>query len=244
MQPYFFPYLGHFALIANVDAWIVFDVTQYTPRTWINRNRVLHPTSGANWVTVALKNSSISIKILEARVLDVAVAAESTLGKLSHYRHKAPYARPVEEIVKATFAAVGDDDSLVALNVAGLDAVCAYLGVPFRPSICSQMNLCLPDQLRPGQWALEISSRVGATTYVNPLGGRALFNVDEFEKRGVALEFMKAQDFVYPTSPFQFIPNLSILDVLMWNSPNVVRNALKMGSTISAGVSAGHFDAE
>ena len=44
MQPYFFPYLGHFALIANVDAWIVFDVTQYTPRTWINRNRVLHPS--------------------------------------------------------------------------------------------------------------------------------------------------------------------------------------------------------
>ena len=62
MQPYFFPYLGHFALIANVDAWIVFDVTQYTPKTWINRNRVLHPTSGANWVSVALKNSSISIK--------------------------------------------------------------------------------------------------------------------------------------------------------------------------------------
>jgi hypothetical protein len=247
MQPYFFPYLGHFALIANVDTWIVFDVTQYTPKTWINRNRVLHPTSGATWVSVPLRNSSISIKIREARILDVSAAAKSTLGKLSHYRRKAPHARQVEEIVKATFAAVGDDDSLVALNVAGLDAVCAYLSVPFRRTICSQMNLRLPDRLRPGEWAPEVASRVGATTYVNPLGGRALFSVEEFEKRGVALEFLKVKDFIYPTGSFPFMPNLSILDVLMWNSPEVVRIALQTGSSIIGGVSAeesveSHFD--
>lgn len=243
MQPYFFPYLGHFALIANVDSWIVFDVTQYTPRTWINRNRVLHPESGANWVSVPLRNASISIKVREARVLDVAATAKSTLGKLSHYRHRAPHARQVEEIVNATFAAVGADNSLVALNVAGLNAVCAYLGVPFRPSICSQMDLCLPDQLGPGEWALEISREisrlVGATTYVNPLGGRALFDVGEFERRGIAVEFLKAQDFVYQAGPFRFVPNLSILDVLMWNSPEVVRRALQTVSTIIAGVSEG-----
>ena len=238
MQPYFFPYLGHFALIANVDAWIVFDITQYTPKTWINRNRVLHPSSGANWVSLPLRNSSISIKIHEARICDVATAARSTLGKLSHYRRKAPHAHEVEEIVRATFAAVGDDDSLVALNVAGLDAVCAYLGVPFRRTICSQMNLRLPDRLRPGEWAPEIASRVGATTYLNPLGGRVLFSVEEFEKRGVALEFLKAKDFIYPTGPFPFMPNLSILDVLMWNSPEVVRRVLQTGSSILTGVSA------
>jgi len=234
MQPYFFPYLGHFALIANVDAWIVFDVTQYTPKTWISRNRILHPTSGTNWISIALKNSSISIKIREARVLDVATSANSTLGKLSHYRHKAPYARQVEEIVKATFAAVGADDSLVALNVAGLDTVCAYLGVPFRRSICSEMDLRLPERLGPGEWALEIASQVGATTYVNPLGGRALFSLEEFEKRGVGLEFLKVTDFTYQTGSFSFTPNLSILDVLMWNGPGVVVRALQTNSSIIA----------
>jgi hypothetical protein len=239
MQPYFFPYIGHFALIANVDAWIVFDVTQYTPRTWINRNRVLHPKSGTNWVSIPLKNSSMSIKIREARVLDVVAAARSTLGKLSHYRRKAPHARKVEEIVEATFAAVGEDDSLVALNVAGLDAVCAYLGIPFQRKICSQMNLDLPDGLRAGEWAPEIASRVGATTYVNPFGGRALFSVEDFEKRGIALEFLKTRNFNYPTGPFQFIPNLSILDVMAWNTPEAVRRALQTGSTIVAGPSAG-----
>jgi hypothetical protein len=232
MQPYFFPYLGHFALIANVDAWIVFDVTQYTPRTWINRNRVLHPTSGANWVSVPLKNSSISIRIREARILDLAAAAKSTLGKLNHYRHKAPFARQVEEIVKATFTAEGIGDSLVSLNVAGLDAVCAYLDVPFRRTICSMMSLPLPDHMEPGQWAPEIARLVGAETYVNPIGGRTLFRVEDFENRRVKLEFLKTDDFIYEAGPFEFIPNLSILDALMWNSPEVVRKALKAVATV------------
>src|SRR6516162_1956669 len=160
MQPYFFPYLGHFALIANVDEWIVFDVTQYTPKTWINRNRVLHPASGANWVSVPLKNSSISIRIHEARILDRAAAAKATLGKLSHYRHKAPFARQVEEIVEATFASKGIGDSLAGLDVAGLDTVCAYLGVPFRRTICSELNLSLPEHLGPGEWAPAIAALV------------------------------------------------------------------------------------
>ena len=232
MQPYFFPYLGHFALIANVDAWIVFDITQYTPKTWINRNRVLHPSSGASWVSVPLRNSSISIKIREARVLDLAAAAKSTLGKLSHYRRKAPYTRQVEEIVESTFTTEGIGDSLVALNVAGLDAVCAYLGIPFRPTICSKMNLPLPEDLGPGEWAPVIASLIGAETYVNPIGGRALFKAEDFEKRGVQLEFLGTGDFVYKTRSFAFIPNLSILDVLMWNSLEVVRAALKTVATV------------
>ena len=232
MQPYFFPYLGHFALIANVDEWIVFDVTQYTPKTWINRNRVLHPTSGANWVSVPLKNSSISIRIRDARVLDLADAAKSALGKLSHYRRQAPFARQVEEIVEAAFAAKGVGDSLVNLDVAGLDAVCAYLGVPFRRTICSEMNLPLPEHMGPGEWAPAIAALVGAETYVNPIGGRALFTTDEFAKRGVKLEFLKTEDFVYETGPFTFVPNLSILDVLMWNGPEVVREALRRVATV------------
>ena len=68
MQPYFFPYLGHFALIASTDQWVVFDVTQYTPRSWMNRNRVLHPQRGWIYVNAPLAQSSISLRTREARL--------------------------------------------------------------------------------------------------------------------------------------------------------------------------------
>ena len=70
MQPYFFPYLGHFALIAAVDEWIVFDITQYTRKSWVNRNRVLRPDGGWQYVSIPLRDSSIHIKTSEAVVAD------------------------------------------------------------------------------------------------------------------------------------------------------------------------------
>jgi hypothetical protein len=232
MQPYFFPYLGHFALIANVDTWVVFDVTQYTPKSWISRNRVLHPTAGANWINVPLKNSSKSVKIHEAKILNLKVTAQSTVGKLSHYRRRAPFYRQVEGLVKATFAACGDDDSLVNLNVKGLDVVCEYLGIRFERQICSQMSLPFPAEMGPGDWAPEICRLVGGTSYLNPISGKALFDPKKFDDIGVSLAFLSMAEFKYDTQPFEFIPHLSIIDVLMWNSPETVRNAITMCASI------------
>ena len=167
MQPYFFPYPGHFALIARCDEWVVFDITQYTPKTWMNRNRVLHPDGGPHWISVPLANGSISIKTSEARVLDPAGACRSVLGKLSHYRRQAPFFKAVEDLVREAFALPTGDDSLVHLNLRGLDAVCGYLGLDFKRRIASELQLDLPAQLAPGDWALEIGRRLGAKAYLN-----------------------------------------------------------------------------
>lgn len=116
MQPYFFPYLGHFALIAQTDHWVVFDVSQYTPKSWMTRNRVFHPDQGWNYVSVPLANGSLSIRTWQARVADVRSSHRSLLGKLSHYRRQAPFYKQVVALVDRVFAAV-NSDSLVQLNI-------------------------------------------------------------------------------------------------------------------------------
>ncbi len=231
MQPYFFPYLGHFSLIAAVDEWIVFDITQYTPKTWMNRNRILHPNAGWQYVTVPLSNSSISIKTHEARVLNFSEAKASIVGKLSHYKKKAPHFEAVNALINEAFDSA-TDDSLVHLNVHGLGAVCRYLGIPFNYRICSELNLPLPEKLQPGEWAPEICRMLGANSYVNPAGGQEIFDPSEFARRGISLHFAQAKEFVYATSPYQYEPNLSILDVLMWNPPAVVAKAIRNGVEI------------
>lgn len=225
MQPYFFPYLGYFALIDRCDRWVVFDVTQYTPKSWMNRNRVLHPVAGWAWVSVPLSNSSQSITIAQARILDREATLRTTLGKLSHYRHRAPHWQAVEAIVEIAFGQVAGD-SLTALNVSGMRAVCEYLGISFDPQICSELGVDLSGVSHPGGWAPAIAAALGAERYLNPIGGSALFRAQEFAERGVELEFLEAPDFRYPTGPYAFEPGLSILDALMWNEPAVVRSAI------------------
>ncbi|MEO8331744.1 MAG: WbqC family protein [Gallionella sp.] len=234
MQPYFFPYLGHFSLIAAVDEWIVFDITQYTPKTWMNRNRILHPKAGWQYVTVPLSNSSISIKTHEAKVLNLPETKTNILGKLSHYKKKAPHFEAVNALVNEVFDTAADE-SLVHLNVRGLDAVCRYLDIPFNYRICSEMNLPLPEKLGPGEWALEICSLLGATRYVNPASGQDIFDPDEFARRGITLQFAHTTEFSYNTAPYQYEPNLSILDVLMWNPPSDVAEAVRNGVAIKSG---------
>jgi hypothetical protein len=236
MQPYFFPYLGHFSLIAAVDQWIVFDITQYTPKTWMNRNRILHPKGGWQYVTVPVSNSSISIKTFEARVLNLTQAKANIVGKLSHYKKKARHFDAVKSLLDETFDAA-TDDSLVHLNVRGLSAVCRYLNIPFRHRICSQLNLPLPSNPGPGGWAPEVCQLLGAGGYVNPRSGQNLFDAAAFARRGISLHFAQSKQFSYSVSPYQFEPNLSILDVLMWNPPDIVTEAVRTCVEISSPLS-------
>lgn len=231
MQPYFFPYLGHFALIAHTERWVVFDVSQYTPKSWMSRNRVLHPQVGWNYINVPLANSSIAIATHEARVQDLQKTRISVLGKLTHYRRKAPFYEQVVQLVNRTFDAVASE-SLVELNVQGLVAVCAYLELPFDYSICSELGLELQHIDSPGGWAPAISQQLGASFYLNPPGGRDLFDPQDFARNGIQLGFMQFDEFRYDTVPYTFEPGLSVLDVLMWNSPQKVREVLSSHSHI------------
>lgn len=231
MQPYFFPYLGHFALIAHTERWVVFDVSQYTPKSWMSRNRVLHPQAGWNYINVPLANSSIAITTREARVQDMSKTRASVLGKLTHYRRKAPFYEQVVQLVNRTFDAVAGD-SLVELNVQGLAAVCAYLELPFDYAVCSELDLDLQHIDGPGGWAPAISRQLGASFYLNPPGGRDLFDPQDFARHGIRLGFLQFDEFRYDTGPYVFEPGLSVLDVLMWNSPQRVREVLTSHSHI------------
>lgn len=233
MQPYFFPHLAHFALIEHTDLWVVFDVTQYTPKTWMSRNRVLHPSTGWNWVNLPLANGSIHIRTHEARLIDPTAARDSVLGKLSHLRRKAPFHRAVESLVHETFdGPVEDVSSLTRLNQRGLAAVCRYLGMRFESRLCSALDLDLPEQLGAGDWALEICSRLGASGYLNPIGGRALFDPARYRDHGITLQFLDMAPFSYNTPGYGFEPGLSVLDVMMWNEPQAIAQALRQGSTV------------
>lgn len=232
MQPYFFPHPAYFALIAKTDEWVAFDLTQYTPKSWMNRNRVLHPSHGWMYITVPLRSSSRNMKINEATILDVADARRSVNGKLSHYRKKAPYFEPVRDLVDDTFGSV-TDNSLVHLNVTGLRAVCSYLRVPVSCQIASEMGLTMPTVTHAGGWAPAMCQALGANEYINPIGGRHLFDPDEFASIGTVLSFLEMPPFLYATPGYEFQSGLSILDALMWNEPDVVVKAIEAAEVVT-----------
>ncbi len=233
MQPYFFPHLGHFALIASVDRWVVLDVTQYTPKTWMNRNRVLHPNESWMYVTVPVSHASRNKLIREVVLNDPERSLIAIQGKLAHYRKKAPHYDVVVGIVEQAFAG-RSGNSLAALDISALRTVCDYLEIGFEFDLSSEMGLDLASVAHPGQWALRISEQLRAHEYVNPIGGAGLFRPAEFDESGIRLTFLDIPPMAYDSGPYQFVPSLSVIDVLMWNDPVDVRKFIEDKSTFFA----------
>ena len=226
MQPYFFPYLGYFALIKYTDKWIVFDNVQYIERGWINRNRIINPTKPEDmYINIPLENHHRDILIKDVLISNNENYKEKILAQLwTSYKKRAKYFNNVYKLVEEVLSL--DTKSITELNVYALKKVNEYLCIPFDYEIFSKMNLIIDEVHDPGEWALNISKALNATEYVNPPGGIELFDKEKFHQNNIELKFLKINLKPYNQKKAKFLEGLSIIDVMMFNSANEIRDML------------------
>ena len=145
-------------------------------------------------------------------------------AQLQHYKKKAPYFCDTYKLVEECLAV--EERSISRLNAAILEKICHHLGIPFEYEYFSKMKLELEAVEEPGDWALRIADKLGAKEYVNPPGAAALFDSSKFDDLGIKLTIRHLPTLEYECQGYDFIPNLSIIDVLMWNSLNKVKEYL------------------
>jgi hypothetical protein len=221
MQPYFFPYLGYFELISRSDHWIVFDTAQYIRHGWVNRNRILHPTTGWQYIIAPLKQHARETAINQVETQSYDQWQSRILGQLQHYKKKAPGFALASGLVEDCLSY--GETNLSRLNVITLRKTCELLDIPFKCQIFSEMNLEHGPVDGPGDWALRISEALHATEYINPPGGLELFDQNAFVRSGVKLIIQDPFEFTYQCRGYQFEPGLSVIDVLMWNQPEDIK---------------------
>ncbi|WP_417500928.1 WbqC family protein [Marinobacter sp.] len=225
MQPYFFPYPGYFQLLAQADLWVVFDHCQFVNKGWVNRNRILHPDPEKGWqyLTVPLSKRGRFDFIDQIDIDENADWRKSLVGKLTHYR-AAPHYQEVMAVFKGALSYQGS--RLSAFLVNSLRLLADYLGVKTRIVVYSELNLGVEKVVHSGQWALRISEALGATEYLNPIGGESLFDPLEFFEAGIELRFLETRIREYCQGPYDYVPNLSILDAMMWCDSDTLKSML------------------
>lgn len=227
MQPYFFPYLGYFQLIHAVDVFVVYDDVAYIKQGWINRNFLLADCRPQRF-TVPLSGAS-SFRAIHA----VQPAAGRWRGKfLESLRHAYARAPQFSEVYSLVEAVVHSGSTSIAdLAVESLKAVMSYadLRTSIRPTSRVYDNAQLTGQHR----ILDICRQEGADTYVNLPGGKSLYDRAAFAAKGVDLLFIEMNDVAYPQFRCDFVPNLSVLDVLMFNERERVQELMQRYSSRS-----------
>ncbi|WP_063901993.1 WbqC family protein [Burkholderia ubonensis] len=221
MQPYFFPYLGYFDLAASSDLFVFYDDAAFSKNSWYNRNRVLAPNKEWEYVRVSVQGASLGTSVKEIKLSNKAGDLARTNSLLQVYR-RAPYYKEVVALVNETFES--SDDYLANVAVGSVKRSAAYLALECRFSRSSDLEYARDQDAV--QKVISVCKAVGATRYVNLPGGRELYDVDVFSRQGLELSFTPVLDLTYPVSGFDFVPSLSIIDVLMWCSPQTIRSYL------------------
>lgn len=233
MQPYFLPYLGYFSLIAASDRFVVFDPVQYIRKGWINRNRILRPgRDDFQYINVPVEKHARDTLIRDVRISSNADWKEKLAAQVAHYRNTAPFFDQASLILQQCLDV--NTDSIVKLNVHCLQVVCDAVGIPLNAVSFDEIQPVIEAVEHPGAWALEIATRLGASAYINPAGGREIFRPDEFAERDIQLLFLSNSLQEYSQRNRQHIEGLSILDVLMFNSLEDTRRRIVEDITITA----------
>lgn len=218
MQPYLFPYVGYFQLLHCADAFVVLDDVAFIKRGWINRNRIL-VNRAAHLFTLPLAGSSQHQLIKDINLLPDDYARRKLLATLQQAYRRAPYFEPVFALVQRVLLAPHSD--LTALVLDSLERVNAYLG---RPVPLLRSSTLAKDTQAVGQERIiDICRQLGAHEYVNMLGGAALYTAPAFWRQGIRLRFLQPTLAPYPQKTSAFVPGLSIIDVLMHNTPAEAR---------------------
>ena len=230
MQPYFMPYIGYFSLIKQTDEFILFDPVQFIRHGWIERNRTLKQNGGVQYVQIPLiKGDGHDTLIKDVKINNAEPWKQRMLAQLQHYKKKAPYYWKTIKILNEVFAE--DYEDITHLNKKTLQVVCAYLGINREFPIFSEMGLEIEPVTSPDEWALNICKAVnklgwGVTDYINPEGGVEFFDRKKYTDNGISLSFIHSLLPPYNQHQDTFEAGLSMIDILMFNSPEEINTML------------------
>jgi hypothetical protein len=223
MQPYFMPYIGYFQLIAAVDLFIVYDNIKYTKKGWINRNRILRNNEDI-MISLPLKAASDTLDVAE-RQLSADFKPGKLLAQIEGSYRTAPFFRGtmvlLEEILHC------ETTNLFHFILQSIVKTCAHLFI--STPILASSSFAIGHELKAQDKVLALCAAAGASVYVNPIGGTGLYAHQDFAERGVDLRFLRSTPFEYAQFGAAFVPWLSIIDVMMFNSPETLAALLRTG---------------
>jgi hypothetical protein len=220
MQPYIFPYLGYWQLMKAVDVFVIFDDVNFIKKGWIHRNNIL--VSGQkNLFTLPLQKASQNKKINEINLSETENWQEKLLRSIFLAYKKAPMFDEVYTLIEKI---LNHSEKNLALFLGNqLKQVNDYLGIQTELISSEKYG---NHELKGQNRILDICRKESASHYVNPIGGQELYDHASFEARNMSLSFLKTSPFEYKQFKNDFVPWLSIIDILMFNDKETVHQAL------------------
>jgi hypothetical protein len=222
MQPYFLSYIGYYQLIASVDKFVVYDNIEFTKKGWFNKNRILL-NNKEHLFTIPLKHASDFLHVKERFLSDDSIKArKKILSQINNSYRKAPFFSDTSVFIEGIF--LQNRQNLFDFIYHSINQICDLLQI--KTEIIRSSSLNIDHTLKSEDKVIAINKSLNATTYINAIGGQVLYDKKRFKDESIELVFLKPKLLEYKQFDNTFIPWLSIIDVLMFNSKEQVQDML------------------
>ncbi|MEZ0483595.1 WbqC family protein [Fibrella aquatica] len=232
MQPYVLPYIGYIQLMNAVDTFVFYDDVAFINRGWVNRNRLL--LNGKDHLfTIPLKEASQNKAIREIELANDPKWRSKLLKTIEQSYRKAPQYTAVMPMTERIINFGANLDVSVADYIFhSFSEITAYLGITTR--LVASSTVYENGHLKAQERIVDICRQEGADRYINPIGGTELYNQAAFDPIGCELRFIQPHRVTYPQmNAIEFVPWLSILDVMMNLDAEAIRPLLTQFDLIS-----------
>lgn len=224
MQPYIFPYLGYFQLINAVDKFVFYDDVNFIKRGWINRNQIL-VNNQAKLFSIPLIKASQNKLIKEVEVAYNEKWLKQFYSTLEFNYKKAPFFDEIYPLIKYVLNI--KPKTIADLTIESILQISNHLSLSTVFERSSD-KYSATKGMEKADRLIEICKLNKADVYINPAGGKELYHKIYFKERGVQLNFINNHLFEYSQFKNPFVPGLSIIDVLMFNSKEEILKMLNL----------------
>lgn len=218
MQPYLFAYIGYWQLINAVDTFVIYDDVNFIKRGYINRNNILQ-NGASQLITLELIGASQNKRINE---ISIGSNSNKLLKTIRQNYSRAPFLQDVFPMLDEILN--NEQKELSRFLGFSLQKISNYLDIKvdflYSSDIQNNKNLKAQDRL------IEISKILNATDYINLIGGIHLYDKEVFLQNGINLSFLNSSQIFYKQFSNEFTPDLSIIDVLMFNDKDNIKSML------------------
>jgi len=222
-QPYLFPYLGYFQLINAVDKFLIYDDVQYMQESWINRNRILVNGSPCFFNINLKKDSNFSLICNRCFSENLEYNLKKFFKTIELAYIKAPYFKECYEILRQSFEI--DSRNIVDVIENSIGLICKYLEIDTDICRTSQLDDS-GKNLKSEERVIYLNKKFSAQQYINPIGGVHLYSKNKFSDEGIILNFIKTNFVEYKQFNNEFVCGLSIIDIMMFNSKEEIKQML------------------
>lgn len=222
MQPYFFPYLGYWQLLNIVDKYVIYDDVNYIKGGWINRNRILS-NGGSVYFNLPIIGASSNKRINEIKVNLNQKAFDKCMKTIIGCYSKAPYFNEVLPLIREIMSY--SEDNLALFLKHSIELIAEYLRIDTIIILSSEIEK--NTDLKGQDKVLSICNTLNANEYYNAIGGKNLYSYQDFANKNIELKFIDCRSTSYKQFKNDFVPYLSIIDVLMFNSKDKILELLE-----------------